>query len=324
MDRVAFVIGASRSGTTVLAESLSKHPDVHATEELHFYNLLAPLSKGVENADTRLASQLLLIEDEGRFFEIKNGAAQHFSIAQPDFLPRTGEAVFPAFLNWLARREQAKVVVEHTPMNLYYRDQIRRDFEKPVFFLMQRDPRAILASQKNRWKVGQNGERDIPAADIARVRWSGHPLLQLMLLRSTVRAIATAAQEDDVVSVVYEELVQDPVTVLSRLSGRLGIEYDPAMAAVSDRGSSHSSEAGRIGFDPSRLQGWSETLSGTEIWLIEKLFANSLRQPSTGARPRIGELVRLFATMPLAVVMAGYYSSKSYGNLLDAVRKRFF
>ena len=267
---------------------------------------------------------MLLIEDEGGFFDIKNGTAKLSPTAQPDFLPRSGEPVFPAFIGWLARRERATIVVEHTPMNLYYRDQIRRDFDRPAFLLMQRDPRAILASQKSRWKVGRNGERNIPAADIARVRWAGHPLLQLLLMCATVRAIQAAAQEDDVVSVVYEELVQDPVTVLSRLSSRLGIEYNPAMAVVSDRGSSHSSEAGQTGFDPSRLQGWSKALSGTEIWLVERLFANSLQQPSTGARPRMGELVRLLATLPIAMVMAGYYSSKSYGNLLDAVRKRFF
>jgi len=322
MARVAFVIGSSRSGTTVLAESLSKHPDVHATEELHFYNLLAPRAEGRQGAASYLVLQLLAIEDEGRFFKIKNGEEVAQLAPPQDALPGAEEPVFPAFLEWLARREGAEIVVEHTPMNLYYRDQIRREFDLPVFFLMQRDPRAILASQKNRWKVGQNGERDIPRADIARVRWSGHPLLQLILMRPTIRAIEAAAKEDDVVPVVYEELVLDPIAVLSALSDRLGIDYDEAMAAVSDSGSSHSSEVGQAGFDPSRLQGWSKTLSATEIWLTEKFYGASLKQPKVGAQPKFREIIRLLSTLPLAVAMAGYFSFKSYGNLFDAIQKR--
>ena len=143
-------------------------------------------------------------------------------------------------------------------MNLYYRDEIRTDFAAPLFVMMRRDPRAIIASQKMRWKVGAHGARDIPARDIARVRHAGHPILQLALLRKTLSAMAQAETEPDVLTVSYEHMVTSPEAVLADLAAKLGLADDPAMLEVSDAGSSHTAEGERRGFDPTRLEGWHQ------------------------------------------------------------------
>lgn len=323
MTRAAFVIGASRSGTSVLAEALSRHSEIFATEELHFYNLLDSAADGERPPAAKTVSSLLVIQDQKQFFALKNGEPVDAPSPPAEAVPQSGQSVLPAFLSWLARREGARVVVEHTPMNLYYRDRIRADFGDPVFLLVRRDPRAILASQKKRWQVGSKGKREIPEADIVRWRWAGHPLIQVLLLRATLRAIEAAATESDVVSVVYEEMVQAPERVLPKVAKAVGVAYDPVMAQVSDRGSSHASEVGNTGFDTARLDSWQWSLSKTEIWLCERLFSRALQQGLSGARPRAGELVKLVLTFPLSVLMAGYYSLSSYGKPLDAVRRRF-
>lgn len=324
MTRAAFVIGPSRSGTSVLAQAMGRHPQVVATEELHFYNLLAPANTGADGQEYRatLLAQLKAVQHEARFFEIKNGTASDLPAVTADELPDASAPLLPAFFDALAREAGAEAVVEQTPMNLYYRDCIRADFPEVVFFLMRRDPRAILASQKMRWQVGGHGARHIPARDIARVRHAGHPLLQLILLRKTARAVAEAAAEPDVELIVYEDLVRDPHGQLARLAARLGLDYDRAMAEVSDAGSSHAREAGGRGFDASRLEGWRKSLTPTEIWLIEKLYHDHLTLPATGMSPRVGEALKLALSFPVALALALYYSASSYSNLLDAIRRR--
>lgn len=324
MTRAAFVIGSSRSGTSVLAQAMGRHPQVVATEELHFYNLLAPAyteTDGQEYRATQLA-QLKAVQHEARFFDIKNGTANDLPAVTADELPDASAPLLPAFFDALAQEAGAEVVVEQTPMNLYYRDRIRADFPGVVFFLMRRDPRAILASQKMRWQVGILGERTHPDREIKRYKHAGHPLIQLLLFRKTSIEARAASREQDVELIVYEKLVQDSHGTLERLTARLGLDYDPVMNAVSDAGSSHAREAGGRGFDSSRLEGWRKSLTPTEIWLTEKLYCDDLTLPATGMAPRASEALKLALSFPVALVMALYYSVGSYGNLVDAIRRR--
>ncbi|BDW83635.1 hypothetical protein MACH24_30730 [Erythrobacter sp. Dej080120_24] len=323
MTGAAFIIGPSRSGTSVLALALGRHPQIEATEELHYYNLLQPTALSGGHGKAWLWARLCAIQDEGRFFEIKDGTLT--DLPEPAFedLPKPDKPLLRGFFERLAQRAGATTVIEQTPMNLYYRDEIRRDFPEALFLLIRRDPRAIIASQKMRWKVGEYGQRDIPARDVARVRHSGHPILQLLLLRKTLHAMQSAMDEDDVVPITYEDLVTDPDRILANLAGRLGHEYDPAMREVSDAGSSHASEGGHIGFDPGRLESWRRSLTATEIWLTERLFGKALVMPATGSRPRLGEALWLMLSFPWAVARALYYSAGGYGNLIDAARRRF-
>ncbi|MCF8881616.1 sulfotransferase [Erythrobacter sp. SN021] len=323
MTRAAFIVGPSRSGTSVLARALGRHPRIEATEELHFYNLLQPAALADGHGNGWLWARLCAIQDERRFFEVKSGDLSDLPDPAPEDLPVADTPLLLSFFDRLARRTGSAAVVEQTPMNLYYRDEIRRDFPDALFFLMRRDPRAIIASQKMRWKVGEHGQRDIPARDLARVRHSGHPVLQLLLLRKTLKEVRVAMGEADVVPIAYEELVTDPDTILADLCARLGQGYDPAMRDVSDAGSSHTAEGGRKGFDARRLEGWRKSLNATETWLTERFYRDELVMPATGARPRFGELLRLLFSLPRAAAMALYYSAGGYGNLIDAVRRRF-
>lgn len=323
MTQAAFIVGPSRSGTSVLALALGRHPRIEATEELHFYNLLQPTAMADGHGKGWLWARLRAVQDDGRFFEIKSGSLSGLSEPAPEELPGADTPLLRGFFDRLARNAGAVTVVEQTPMNLYYRDEIRRDFPDALFLLMRRDPRAIIASQKMRWKVGEHGQRDIPARDLARVRHSGHPILQLLLLRKTLQEVRGAMGEADVVPIAYEDLVTDPDRILADLCARLGLGYDPAMRAVSDAGSSHTAEGGRTGFDARRLQGWRKSLTATETWLTECLYRDELVLPATGARPRLGELLWLLFSLPRAAAMALYYSAGGYGNLIDAVRRRF-
>ena len=323
MISAAFIVGPSRSGTSVLAEALDKHKKVTATEEFHFYNLLQPAVAGSERESQILYAQLMAIQYEKRFFEIKNGEeVDPRRVAGEDALSGTG-AVLPSFFGKLARDENAQLVVEQTPMNLYYIDEILQDFPQAAFVLMKRDPRAILASQSSRWMVGSHGRRHHPQRDLRRYRSAGHPFIQLLLLRKTMQVAREVENAPYVHVVIYEDLVREPPTVLANLCNFLGLDYDPAMVQVSDRGSSHASESGRRGFDASRLDSWREKLTPTEIWLAERFFQSHLTQPRTGARPQIGDLAKLALTFPRDAIFSLYYSVKSYGSILDAFRRRF-
>lgn len=323
MRKAVFVIGPSRSGTSVLALALGRHTRIFTTEELHYYNLLQPTAFSGGHDEAWLWARLRAIQYDAQFFAIKNGSLSDLPSPDPAELPAGETPLLRGFLERLAVEANADVVVEQTPMNLYYRDEIRRDLPQAMFILMRRDPRAIIASQKMRWKVGSHGQRHIPERDISRVRYSGHPLLQLMLLRKTISEMRRAMTEEDVALIAYEDLVTNPERVLNDIARRLGIEFEPGMLAVTDGGSSHAREGGHVGFDPGRLESWRESLTETEIWLTEKAYRDLLVMPATGARPRLGEALGLMLSMPWSLAKALHYSSSSYGNVVDALRRRF-
>lgn len=150
MTRDAFVIGPSRSSISVLAQANGAHPQDIATGELHFYNLLAPANTCADWREyhTALLAQLKIVQHNARLLEVKNSTAPDLPNVTPDKMPEADAPLFQAFFDALARAARATAVVEQTPMNFYYRDRIRADFPGVVFFLMRRDPRTILASQK--------------------------------------------------------------------------------------------------------------------------------------------------------------------------------
>lgn len=323
MRTAVFIVGPSRSGTSVLAEALGKHPEVTATEELHYYNLLKPAAER-SNDDKRIVlAKLDAIQNEKRFFEIKNGDGVDLSCAPDVDSFATGGAALPEFFQQMAEENNTPLIVEQTPMNLYYVDEIRKDFPEGLFVLMKRDPRAILASQKARWKVGARGQRHHPERDLKRFRRAGHPLLQMLLLRKTLKLAASLENEPYVHCVVYENLVLEPEKTLSDLTQFLALDYISAMVQVSDKGSSHAKEAGRVGFDSGRLESWRATLNSTEIWLIERFFEAHLSLPKTDLRPSIKHLLTLVASFPWSTISALIYSVRSYGNIIEAIRKRF-
>lgn len=324
MTTSVFIIGPSRSGTTVLSEALGKHSDIYQCEELHYYNLILPKLDEIDESGSNLGYLLLKeIDSAKKFFEIKNNFTHNCeNLKNTNEYQSTNPKGLKSFFEEL--RRDSSIVIEQTPMNLFYIDHIKAEFNNALFIKMSRDVRALMASQKHRWKVGLNGNENIPKEDIKRVKYSGHPIIQLILLRAIAKQVRLVNKRTDVINVKFEDLVSNPQGTLADICSHINVDFEETMLTVSDRGSSHDKEINSKGFSESRSQSWKKNLTTTEIWLCQKVYPELVEGEFIHCQPKISELLMLVTTFPYYLLRALLLSKHSYGNLIFAIKRRLF
>ena len=67
-----FIVGSSRSGTTMLSRMLGSHSQIHAFEELHFFNLLNTKDQSAKSL-IKVLNRLFEVERNGSFFDDSDG-----------------------------------------------------------------------------------------------------------------------------------------------------------------------------------------------------------------------------------------------------------
>lgn len=273
--RVVFVVGNSRSGTTMLARILGGHSQVHTFEELHFFEQLwAPSVPAVELTREQavvLATRLLGVVHGG--YHSPQPADAHRLEAGHVVASRaswTAPEVYAATLASLAP-PGTSVVCEQTPRNLYYLAELLELLPDAVAVHVARDPRDVLLSQKNRWRRRQLGSR-VPLRNAVRT-WAGyHPVTISLLWRSGVRAGRRLDGHPRVVQVRFEDLLANPTDVVVCLCRRLGIDFEPSMLDIPQIGSSLQIDApDRRGIDQSATGRWRSGLTATEVLLCQQI-----------------------------------------------------
>jgi hypothetical protein len=122
--------------------------------------------------------------------------------------------------------------------------------------------------------------------------------------------------------VVYESLISESSALLRLVCAHCGIEYEPKMLMVSNRGSSHKRESISRGFDSSMMNSWKSSLTDTEIWLCQFIYPRYIKGAPVKVRPNIFALVKLLLTLPLYCFMSAILSINSYGSLFSAIARR--
>ena len=137
--KVVFVIGASRSGSTVMSEALGRLDGVHQCNELHFYNLISP-KLGAQAENSNLALLLLeYIDNSNAVLEVKNSFKEFVNLFSSDYRLQTQK--YGGLVEYFEKihSEGSSLIVEQTPMNIFYMDDIQSDFgDTAVFIAMNR------------------------------------------------------------------------------------------------------------------------------------------------------------------------------------------
>ena len=141
-----FVVGNSRSGTTMMGRILGKHPDVYTFGELHFFGQLCapPFSSELRKANAiKLIAELCCVQREGYR---THGNSRRFLKEAEVFLkgltpfPETPAQLFSAFLHHEAAENGKTTPCDQTPRNVFYRSKISSQFTQKARNY-QHDPR---------------------------------------------------------------------------------------------------------------------------------------------------------------------------------------
>lgn len=335
---MVFVVGNSRSGTTMMGRILGKHPSVYTFGELHFFGQLSapPFSSVVRKKEIeKLASQLLCIQREGyrthgnprRFV----GEAQTF-LEGLTIYPDTSAALFDAFLHHEAAENDKVVPCDQTPRNVFYISDILELYPDSRIINMIRDPRDVLLSQKRKWKRRFLGGSDMPMKETLRDWMNYHPITISHIWRTAVSAADQFAQHERVVSVYFEDLLGHPEVTIKRLCDFVGVTYTGEMLQVPQVGSSVAEDQPQqLGINPHRAHSWhSDTtegeLSSVEIYLNQKINAALMKKHSyrpVSIQPNVASLMLHLLTFPVKLGGAFLFNLDRMKSIRQTLKRRF-
>jgi hypothetical protein len=328
-----FIVGSSRSGTTMMGRILGNHPSIFTFKELHFFGTIWT-NNSESNFDRKqqidLLSRLLCIE--------KNGLFQQANIS--DFNDRASAilenknvanplSIYELFLTKITSDNKCFITCEQTPKNLYYLKEILSYFPDAKVINMVRDQRDVLLSQKKKWKRRFLGASSIPLSEAIRSYINYHPILTAKVWNSSLEYSTEFKDNKRVKIVKFEDLLVDPIGVIKNLCQFLEIDYNPEMLKVPVVGSSTQQDVkNQLLIDSSKKEKWKNGgLNSAEIYLSQ-LVSNTMMQKFKYdvEKFRFPPILTLFflISFPIKLILAFMLNIKRMGNIVEVIKKRFF
>jgi len=328
-----FIVGNSRSGTSVMARILGNHPKVYTfIHEIHFFDEIIDIEtlheEISEEKGIKIYAQLLSIINEG--YLSKRIIEPYIQEAKKRcrVLDRlTLSNLYKDFLLYFAKKNSKKIPCEQTPRYLFYLGQIFETFPDAKVVNMVRDPRDVLLSQKNKWRLRFLGDRNIPLSESLRAWANYHPLLISKLWNTAIKEAERFKRDNRVLLIKFEDLIDAPELTVKRVSDFAGIDYMPEMLEVPQVGSSFDRfDPEWRGIDSSKKQRWKKgELNNAEIYICqclnrEKLLRYGYEIESVSPNPLV--LAWSFIILPFKIALAFLLNLKRFMNLKKVILKK--
>lgn len=286
-SKIIFVVGNSRSGTTMLSRILGRSSGAFALEELHFFEQIwqpvTPAPAIDRAAAENYIARLITIQREGYFASVSHEKYRSEAtqvVARQPLTEWTPPQAYAAFVLYEAGLHGKSIPVEQTPRNLYYSNLILEFFPQACIVNIVRDPRAVLFSQKNRWRRrGFSRNKNVPFFQQVRAWVNYHPITSSLMWNAGLKAYRAVAQHPRVISLRFEDLLSNPEAEVRRLCDFAGLDYSADMLNVPQVGSSLRPDSPKtIGVDKSAADRWHGMLDTTELWLCQKITNPQIEQ----------------------------------------------
>jgi hypothetical protein len=232
------VVGAPRSGTTLLRLMLDSHPELAIPPETGFLSAAGRLRGTGDGLRERFFRTVTAFPPEAPAWPDFGIPADDFREALEAIEPFTASAGFRAFYRLYAARHGKPRWGDKTPIYCLHVDLIRRVLPEARFIHIIRDGRDVALSLREQWFS--------PGRDMA--------TLAKYWARFVVRARGAGLGRADYLEIRYEDLVREPGPVLARTCRFLELDWDPAMLAHHTRAAARLDEhTGRIAPDGTQL-----------------------------------------------------------------------
>lgn len=327
------MVGNSRSGTSMMAHILGNHPKVYTLiHEIHFFDELIDiknLNKDIpEREAIRIYAHLLSIINEG-YLSKKN--IKHYipeaKQRSKGINKQTPANLYSDFLFYSTEKNKKKISCEQTPRYLFYLEQIFEISPDAKIVNMVRDPRDILLSQKNKWKLRFLGHRHIPLSESLRAWANYHPLLVSKLWNVAIKEAERFKRDNRVLTIRFEDLIDAPELTVKKVCDFAGIDYRIEMLEVPRVGSSFDRfDPEWRGIDSSKKQRWKRgELNNAEIYICqclnrEKLLRYGYEIESVSPNPLV--LAWSFIILPFKIALAFLLNLKRFMNLKKVILKK--
>lgn len=324
-----FIVGAPRSGTTLVARILGQHQDVASLGESHFFEDI--WSRRSEIGELQTEAELAVAVDRtltlfGRyaFSQTQRLVERVFTkealIEQVHMLGGGYGALYYALMLGLAHSVGKSRFCDDTPKHLYYLDTILSLFPQAKVVACVRDPRDFLSSYKNYWK------KMVSEYEVNRVKSLYHPVLTSFLWHSSANMLQKYNDQhyrECVTLVQYEKLVTNPIKEVHRICDFVVFEYSDKLLQVRMHNSSF--EQTSEGIFTTSVGRWRTSLSQHEIWLVQTLNRRTMRVFGYQAKvvsPSFKDIFFTFASSPVAFIKALEVNTARRGPVLGYIWRR--
>jgi hypothetical protein len=254
MEAPIFIVGAPRSGTTLLRNMFNRHPRIAICGETHFHHYVYARRQAFGDMDNPKNRQRVVEEYLG--LRRLRWVADRAVLSEKLLREGTSyQALFTSLVKYHAESQGKQRWGEKTPQHALFSETLCEWYPGATLIHMIRDPRDVVAS-------------------LQRMSWAGNSVVQNA---RTWRKCSLAAQRcshlPQYLPVCYETLVSQPERELRRICERIGEEYDPAML---DPGKPTGFQTPRPWslraeqqITTERLEKWREELTAREVSQIE-------------------------------------------------------
>jgi len=284
---LVFVTGASRSGTTLMSVVLGKNSRILCMNETHFFGeCWDPRSAPDDLNETALEQATATLFARLERGILKAQVTQEDRAKARSFLAglpaekRNPADVYLAVVSQTARAAGKAIPCEQTPRNIFYASRLLELYPNARIVHMIRDPRAVMASQKKRWRRRQLAAVKLPFYHTVRVWANYHPTTMSQLWRrATAQALKLQSENHQrFLAVRFEDLLREPEPTVRKVCEFLGVAFEPNMLHVGQINSSHQSSVGgsRPGLNKGAIDAWREVLSAGEIAITEQVCSGEM------------------------------------------------
>jgi hypothetical protein len=327
-----FILGSSRSGTTMMSRILANNPSIFSFRELHFFGTLWTNNsnqKLTKKHQIDLLSRLFCIQKNGLFNQNKN---QNLYAKSENLLTdgvKDPLEIYELFLETIAAENSAEIACEHTPKNLYYINEILQFFPNAKVINLVRDQRDVLLSQKNKWKRRSLGAQAIPIFEALRSYLNYHPILTAAVWSSSLTITSKYLNNARVKIIRFEDLIKDSKNEVRGICKFLQIDFKEEMLNVPVIGSSTENDTiKKLKLDSSKVNKWKKGgLSQGEIYLSQKFSSKMMRKFGYKKKefciPPFS-IFFYFLIFPVKLVLAFIFNVHRMGNIVEVIKKRFF
>ena len=279
-----YVLGNSRSGTTMMGRILNNHSDIYTFNELHFFEEIYT----DKNAQTPLnrKEQILVLSkliSRNRIGYLQKDRSSDFTEDAKKMSSSLPEnclllELFSKFLSSEAALNNKTHSCDQTPRNIFYIDTLVKAKQNKII-LMVRDPRAVLLSQKKKWKRRYLGARQIPLKESIRAWANYHPYTISKMWNTTARLALNYGSAQNVLVVKYEDLISNSKDCVESICEFLELPFQNEMLLIPKLGSSNKSDnSEEKGIFKTDNEVWQTELSDAEIHICQKVNSDVMQK----------------------------------------------
>ena len=294
-DSPIFIVGANRSGTTLLRLMLNAHSRIAVPDEMRFFRFTPAAGISIFDWAQPDVSDAKWDEFVNGFLDVNAG---HLAELDGDAIreelmaldPRELRTPFTLVMETWAKHFGKMRWGEKTPGTLYYCDVAIEMFPSAKFIYIARDPRGGVTSMQKTSFYTDNVILN------SFIRNKSHSIGRKVLLEHV--------PVDQRIDVRYEDLVTQSESQLKSICEFLGEEYESEMLAffenskrfMIDKASDDFNRAAKMPVDRTKAESWKNELSPYDAAIVEKICSAEMEEfgyVKLGKRLSLSQTIRI-------------------------------